>query len=168
MTQTTDPHSLNRNPDSTLRYWIADLQTMDTPNFPAYAGTLTENGVPVATFHNDGRGGATFVEYLNPQAREEFQSFLQQYPDLLFEHCTVPMEAEFFIEELANQHQIDEQARTNTMCLSEQVSGLGSPDLYALPGQFTLEQLRAWPQRPHHLTHMWVRGQGWMPLRDAP
>lgn len=168
MTQIPEPHGPNRTQNGTLRYWVTDVQTMDTPDFPAYSGTLTEHAVPVATFYNDGRGGATFVEYEHPQDREKLLAFLEQYPPREYEGTTFKMDPELFIEELVNQSGVDERAKRETVCLSEQLDDRGEGEIYALPGVFTLAQVRAWPQRPDHLTHVWVRGQGWMPLRETP
>lgn len=162
-----DPLRLNTNPDGTQGYPVPGVQTLEMPGASTYIATLTENGVPVAPFHHHGHGGATLVNYNSPEAQNRLFALRARYPDLHREGA-VPVTDESFTGDLVSDYAVNEQAQTNSMFRSSRVNALGTPELFALAQRFTPAQLRAWPERPGHLTHVWLRGQGWMPLEDAP
>lgn len=57
-------------------YKLSGFKSMNGQEGPAWTAKIKRGGTTIATVHQDGQGGETFVRYASREAREEFAAFV--------------------------------------------------------------------------------------------
>jgi hypothetical protein len=102
-------------------------------------GTILFDGVRIATFENDGHGGATFPRALEGKrgALAEAEAFAATLPPIRYEAAdvTIPMTLDMLVDELANEQHEEKRVRAAFKRAQKAVSFVKDGSLYSLKGQ---------------------------------